>query len=101
MVTRADLGPSYQLPQVVHGVVQFANEFPEEQKAWFHGSNTVVVLAVPDLLALECFLGLVQGMNLKHSVFREPDINNEITSVVLAPCKQAKKVCAGMKLAGR
>jgi hypothetical protein len=101
VITREDLGLSYQTPQAIHGVVQFALEHPEEFKAWSSGSNTVVVLNVKDLTELECFSSLVAGMKLKHSSFREPDIGNELTSIVLSPCRKAKRVCSGLKLAGK
>lgn len=36
---------------------------------------------------------------IKFSSFREPDINNELTSIVLEPGEKSKKLCSNLKLA--
>jgi len=36
---------------------------------------------------------------LKFSVFREPDIDNQITSVAIEPGNKSKKLCSRLKLA--
>lgn len=37
--------------------------------------------------------------NIKFSVFREPDIDNQITAITLEPSLISKKLCSNLKLA--
>jgi len=36
--------------------------------------------------------------NITISVFREPDINNEITAIALEPCDDSTRLTSGLKL---
>jgi len=38
---------------------------------------------------------------IKYTVFREPDINNEITAVAFEPSIEAKKLCSNLPLLGK
>lgn len=40
----------------------------------------------------------LQEKNIKFQVFREPDRNDEITSIALIPCEDATKYCKKFKL---
>lgn len=40
-------------------------------------------------------------LEIKLSVFREPDIDNQITAIALEPGTQTKKLCSNIKLALR
>jgi hypothetical protein len=37
--------------------------------------------------------------NLKYSIFLEPDIGNQVTSIAIAPSPEAKKLCSKIPLA--
>lgn len=41
----------------------------------------------------------LETLNIKFSVFREPDINEEITAITLEPGMKSKKICKGLTLA--
>lgn len=36
---------------------------------------------------------------IKFSIFREPDIDNQITAIALEPGNKSKKLCSKLKLA--
>lgn len=36
---------------------------------------------------------------IAHSIFREPDIDNQITAIALAPGPKSKKLCSRLPLA--
>ena len=101
IVTHNDITLQYQLPQSVHAAIQFANEYPEEQRKWFRESNTVVVLAAINLKELEEFTKLLDLKGVRYSKFLEPDIGNKLTAITIVPCPEAKELCAKFNLAGK
>lgn len=101
VVTRNDLTLQYQLPQAIHAVVQFSMEFPDDQRSWFNTSNTVVVLAAKDKEDLDKFAESLKQAGVRHSLFYEPDIGNELTALTIVPTPEAKKLCSKFKLAGK
>ena len=40
-------------------------------------------------------------MGVKHTIFREPDINNEITAVAFEPCETSRKITSSCPLLGK
>jgi hypothetical protein len=41
----------------------------------------------------------LEDLNIKFSVFMEPDIDDEITAIALEPGLESKKICKGLALA--
>lgn len=101
IITRNDLSPAYQLPQVAHGVAHFADEHNEEYKKWLINNHKIVVFAVENKDSMINLLEKIQDMNAKYTMFKEPDLNYEVTTIVLVPCRKAKRVVEGLKLAGK
>lgn len=83
VIVRSDLAPGLQLAQACHALRLFAADHPEVDKAWYEGSSNLVVLQAPseeELLALAARAGEVPT-----SVFREPDLGDEVTAIALGP----------------
>ena len=80
IVTRDDMSPGYQLVQSVHGLADFAAEHPNAFRDWQSGTNTLVCLSVPDEPALEKLLQKLEVYGVPVTPFREPDVNNQLTS---------------------
>lgn len=81
-VVRDDLSPGQQLVQTAHSIADFAVEHPAEFNAWKHGSNYLCCLES----GLDGILGLIERLkklDIKHTIFREPDIGNEITAIAV------------------
>lgn len=85
IVVRADLYRGMKLPQACHAMRAFADEHPELELAWFRSSNTIVVLEVPDQVALEALQRRSVAKGLRTSVFREPDLGGAATALALEP----------------
>lgn len=39
-------------------------------------------------------------LDIKHTVFREPDLNNEITAVCFEPSEKSRKLTSSLRLLG-
>jgi predicted transcriptional regulator len=98
-VTRKDLAPGYQAVQSAHAIPQYAIEHPESFKDWYHNSNYLIILSTINEQSLEFLIAKLKSKGLKYSVFREPDINNQITSVAIEPHKSTYKLVSNIPLA--
>lgn len=85
--------------QAIHAAIQFQHEHPEYAKNWFEKSNYLGFLSVMSEKDLLDLIDKASGKEIKFSVFREPDINNQITAIALEPGSKSKKLCSNLKLA--
>lgn len=61
-------------------------------------SNYVVALAVKNEQKLTQLLQRAKKENIKCSYFCEPDLNNQLTAIVLEPGEQGKRLVRHIKL---
>ncbi len=99
MITRQDLSPGYQAVQSMHALREFCAEHIELDRMWYQNSNYLGLLAVKDEHELSLLIQQAQQANIPFSIFREPDIDNQITAIALAPGVKSKKLCSRIKLA--
>lgn len=85
--------------QAQHALAEFIFQYPEISKEWFQRSNYLGFLSVQNEEDLIKLISKAQEKNIKFSVFREPDIDNQITAIALEPGNKSKKLCANLKLA--
>lgn len=85
IIVRADLPPGAQLAQSVHACTSFAHAFPTIEGRWYAQSNNLVCLQTKDEASLMSLAERSEALGIAHSVFREPDFNNEATAMALAP----------------
>ena len=85
MVTRADLPPGIQAVQAAHAVIEFAITHPRLTAAWHAASNTLVILVVPDELALGWLEQDATAAGLRVAPFHEPDLGDALTAVAIEP----------------
>lgn len=97
-ITRTDMPYGYQLIQTIHSAIDFQHEHPMLSKIWNTQSNYLASLAVKDETELENFIQKFSDKNLLFTVFREPDINNSITSITIEPSEMARKLCSNLPL---
>jgi hypothetical protein len=84
-VTRADLAPGTQACQAAHAAFDFAVSCPALTSSWHASSNTLVLLAVPDELALSwlCRDAVAAGLRLVR--VHEPDLGGALTAAAIEP----------------
>jgi len=83
----------------MHAAIQFQHQFPECAINWYHQSNYLCFLAVENEECLKTLLAQAIEQNINVSVFQEPDIDNQITAIAIAPGSNSKKLCSQLKLA--
>lgn len=98
---RSDLSAGLQIAQAVHAAIQFSLEWPALTVSWNAASNNVVVVGVPDEAALADIAARAVEDGIVRTIFREPDIGNEITAVALQPGVEAQRICANLPCAGK
>lgn len=101
VITRADLEPGYQAVQSMHALRQFTAEHPEIDKVWFEQSNYLGLLSVKNEEELVKLIEEATSKEINFSIFREPDIDNQITAIALSPGPKSKKLCSRLPLALR
>jgi peptidyl-tRNA hydrolase len=94
IVVRADLKPGLQAAQACHALRLFSAEHPEEDRAWYEGSNNLVLLQVPDERELLALREKADGC--PASLFREPDLGGEATALAFGPA--ARKTVSNLPL---
>lgn len=99
IVTRSDLEPGYQIAQSCHALRQFAHEHPELDREWFERSNYIACLSVGSEAELDALLMKAIDRQIPHSIFREPDIDDQMTAIAFAPGEATRKLCSSCSLA--
>tara|TARA_Y100000310_G_C20053615_1_gene521708 strand:+ start:231 stop:521 length:291 start_codon:yes stop_codon:yes gene_type:complete len=91
-----------QAAQAGHGIVEFALQYPELTREWHDKSNYIVILAVDDEEELLHIMQKAEARGgMRFAYFNEPDLDDEITAVVLEPGLDSRKLSGNLKLVGR
>ena len=96
-VTRRDLTLGYQAIQSTHAAIQFIFEHPEVAQLWFKDPY-LAQLSVENEHDLKVLIAKLKKYNIKYSVFREPDIDNQITAIAIEPSDQTRKIVSNLPL---
>lgn len=99
VITRNDLTPGQQAVQSMHALRQFTADHPEIDKLWFEQSNYLGLLSVKNEYELHILIQRAMQNNIRFSVFKEPDIEDQVTAIALEPGPLTKKLCSSLKLA--
>jgi peptidyl-tRNA hydrolase len=89
------------MAQSVHAAFSFADEHPVIAHEWHRDSQFLVVVNVPDQFALLSLVDDARERGIDVSLWREPDVDGEITAIALAPVAASKTLCSSLPLAGR
>ncbi len=80
VLVRADLAPGAQLAQSCHALSSFAHQYRAQHEAWQEGEQNLVVLSVPDELALGDVLRRAVAQGIRSTPYHEPHFGNELTA---------------------
>lgn len=101
VAVRSDLPSGDQFAQSNHATAQFAAQHPAVHQQWFHQSNWLIVLTVPNEAGLFVLESMALTLGLKHSLVHEPDLDDAATAIALEPGPMAKRLCAQLPCAGK
>lgn len=87
------------LAQSCHAAFAFSKEHPDISKEWQEISNYIGILAARSEFEFNQIIEKSTSQNIKFSLFREPDLDNQITAIALAPGPESKKICSQLPLA--
>ena len=69
----------------MHAALDFTFEHPTIASAWHEASNTIVLLAVRDELALTWLAEDAAAAGYAHTTFHEPDLDGAFTALAVEP----------------
>jgi len=76
----------------------FQYEHPELAEKWYKESNYLIYLSVENESELKQLIHKLQQSNLKYSVFRESDIDNQITAICIEPSEETRRITSQLPL---
>lgn len=101
MVTRRDLPIGTQALQSGHAAIDFQHQHPVEAQEWHKQSNYLAFLTVEDEADLIKLITKAILTGIKHTVFREPDLDNTITAVAFEATEAARRITSSCPLLGK
>lgn len=101
VITRRDLAPGIQAVQAAHAAIDFQHQHSSIAREWNINSNYLIFLSVQDEQELKRFIQKFQIYGLNHTVFAEPDLDNQVTAVCVEPSERTMKLCSHLPLALR
>lgn len=100
VLVRGDLPMGSQLAQAIHAQDEFRSLHPEVHEEWRRTSNTIVVLHLRDEDHLHDLHQKAATRDIPCAVFREPDLEDAATCLVLGPTPYTRRLTARLPLAG-
>lgn len=101
IVTRRDLSIQYAAVQAAHAAIDFQHQFPAEALSWHQYSNYLAFLTVDDEQALIELITKATLRGIKVTIFREPDLDNQITAIALEATEASRKLTSSLPLLGK
>lgn len=79
VITRQDLTIGQKTAQTGHAIAQYIlDHSPHESGEW---NNDYLICLEDHKLSMEGWIEYLIENNIKHSIFKEPDMDHEITSI--------------------
>lgn len=91
----------YAAVQAGHAAIDYQHQFPADAKNWHTNSNYLAYLTVKDEEELIDLVTKASLRGIRFSIFREPDINNQITAVAFEPSPASRRLTSSLPLFGK
>ena len=99
LVTRMDIKAGYQAVQPAHALAEFATVYPKIFGHWHKNHKNLVILAAENESALIDLFKRSRELDIRSVMFREPDLNDEVTAIALEPGDKTYKLTSTLPLA--
>ena len=96
-VTRRDLTAGQQAVQSSHALAQFIFEHTQIAQIWFKDPY-LAQLSVETEDELNYLIQKLEKSNITYSIFREPDLNNQITAIAIEPSDKSRRLLSSLPL---
>lgn len=93
-----DIG--YQAVQSAHALREFIHLHSDIDSQWYNNSNYLALLVVSNVEELNYLLHKAEQQGIAVAAFHEPDLNNELTAIAIAPGEMSRRLCRRLKLLG-
>ena len=90
-----------QALQSGHAAIDFQHQHPIEATEWHSKSNYLVFLTVANEDELIRLITKAILLGIKHTVFREPDLDDQITAVAFEASDASRKLTSSCPLLGK
>lgn len=91
--------PAYQAVQGGHALAEFCLEHTDIANSWHKNSNYLAYLSVKDESDLLFLIEKAHSRGISISIFREPDIDNQVTAIAIEPSGEARRLCRNLPCA--
>lgn len=98
IVVRSDLPPGHQATQSSHAAFSFSQAHPDITAQWHRESKFLILLSVPDEATLLELAGRVQKEEIPFTTWREPDWDDTLTALAIAPSSATSRLLANLPL---
>lgn len=90
-----------QAVQAGHAIADFVLENAEIAKTWHTLSNYLAFLSASDEDELNKLIHKAELKGITYTVFREPDLDNQITAVAFEPSDLTRRLTSSLPLMGK
>lgn len=97
-ITRRDLTSGQQAVQSMHAAIDFCFEHEIAAKDWHTNSNYIAALSVDCERELIRIASKLEERGHRFTLFREPDLNNQVTAIACEWRDDLKKITGGLPL---
>lgn len=81
-LTRTDMDIGQKITQAGHSLAQYIIDHnPHKNEKWTNGS--IINLALGSEKSLRRWIKKLESLEIEYSIFREPDMDHEITSIAI------------------
>jgi hypothetical protein len=94
VVTRRDLSPGYQLVQSCHAIREF-----DRLHHGYQGVANLACLSATDENELKRLIVYLESNQIKYAIFREPDVDDQITAIAFEPGDKSYRLVSSLPLA--
>jgi hypothetical protein len=82
----------------MHAAIQFTQEYPHLTIPWYTKSNYLVALVTNDETTLCSLLAKAAERGIVFSIFREPDLADQVTAACFEPSQATQKLLSKLQL---